>query len=56
MTITKSDNHKIYMHYAKHCLEMALKAPDLESRIIEREMVAEWLRLADIVHHQPATA
>ena len=42
------------MYYAEHCLEMALTAPDLESRFIEREMVAEWLRLADIVHHQPA--
>jgi hypothetical protein len=49
MTNQKPDKHKEYMHYAEHCLAMAKLAPDQQSRIIQREMAAEWLRLADKV-------
>ena len=38
---------KEYVLYAEHCLMMAKVAPDQQSRIIQREMAAEWLRLAD---------
>jgi hypothetical protein len=36
-----------YANYAKHCLETARKIPDRESRLIHREMAAEWFKLAD---------
>jgi hypothetical protein len=38
-----------YTHIAEHCLAMAKLAPDQQSRIIQREMAAEWLRRADKV-------
>jgi hypothetical protein len=47
MTNQKSDKHKEYTHYAEHCLAMAKLAPDQPSRIIQREMAAELLRLAE---------
>jgi hypothetical protein len=46
MTNRNSDKYEEYMHYAEHCLAMAKLAPDQQSRIIQREMAAEWLRLA----------
>ena len=38
-----------YMRYAEHCLRMAKVATSREDRIIQREMAAEWLRLAGSV-------
>ena len=49
MAIPKNDKHKEYMRYAEHCLEMARTATDEKSCAIQRDMVAEWLRLADAV-------
>jgi len=43
----KTDKHEEYVRYAEHCLAMAKLAPDQVSRSIQREMAAEWLRLAD---------
>jgi hypothetical protein len=43
----KPDKHKDYARYAEHCLAMAKIASDQSSRILLREMAAEWLRLAD---------
>jgi hypothetical protein len=43
----KNDNHKEYALYAEHCLKIARIASDHKSRIIQREMAAEWLKLAD---------
>jgi hypothetical protein len=42
----KPDKQEDYERYAEHCLKMARLAPDRESRILQREMAAEWLSLA----------
>ncbi len=47
MTIPTNDKHKEYARYAARCLAMVTEAKDQESRTMEREMAAEWLRLAD---------
>jgi hypothetical protein len=51
VTIPKKNKHKEYARYAEHCLNMVTAAADQESRTIQREMAAEWLRLADAVLH-----
>ncbi len=43
----ETNKHEEYVRYAEHCLAMAKLAPDQESRSIQREMAAEWLRLAE---------
>ena len=35
-----------YESYARHCLEVARLVADREARIIQRQMAAEWLKLA----------
>jgi hypothetical protein len=40
---------KDYTRYAEHCLNMVASTTDQELRCIQREMAAEWLRLADVV-------
>jgi hypothetical protein len=45
----KEDKHAEYLRYVEHCLSMAKLAADRDARIIQREMAAEWLRLADIL-------
>ena len=47
MKTSKDDKHKEYAHYAEHCLQMVPRTPDQEYRSIQREMAAEWLKLAD---------
>ena len=47
MTGPKNAKHKLYAHYAAHCLHMVTTAKDQDSRAIQREMAAEWLKLAD---------
>jgi len=49
MAIPENDKSKDYAHYAAHCLYMVSVASDPDSRTIQREMAAEWLRLADSV-------
>ena len=51
MATLKNDKHKEYSRYAAHCLQRAASAKDPETRTIEREMTAEWLRLADVALH-----
>jgi hypothetical protein len=51
MAISKKDKHKEYTRFATHCLEMVTVARDQESRSIQREMAAEWLKLADAIVH-----
>jgi len=57
MTVPKYDKqrHREYARYAEHCLKMVPLAPDQEYRSIQREMAAEWLRLAESIVH-PAKA
>jgi hypothetical protein len=47
MAIRKVGKREEYMRYAEHCLTMAKIAFDQASRILLREMAAEWLNLAD---------
>ena len=49
MATLKSDKHKEYTRFAAHCLEMVTITRDQESRSIQREMAAEWLKLADAI-------
>jgi hypothetical protein len=52
MAVPKNDMHKDYVRYAEHCLKMVPAAADPEVqqfRAVQREMAAEWLRLADAV-------
>jgi hypothetical protein len=45
--MTTANKQIEYTRYAEHCLALVKISPDHESRIILREMAAEWLRLAD---------
>jgi hypothetical protein len=56
MAIPKNDKRKEYARYAVHCLNMVTTAADQESRAIQREMAAEWLKLADSVRRRPRPA
>jgi hypothetical protein len=51
MAISKSNKHKEYARYAGHCLNMVAATKDQEARALNREMAAEWLRLADMALH-----
>ena len=48
MTVRKGDKHKEYARYAAHCLKMLPITKDRDWRTIQREMAAEWMRLADV--------
>jgi hypothetical protein len=47
MAVPKSDKHKDYARYAVLCLGAASALTVQEERAINREMAAEWLKLAD---------
>jgi hypothetical protein len=47
----RNDKHKEYARYAAHCLDVVTVAKDQETRSIQREMAAEWLKLADAILH-----
>jgi hypothetical protein len=51
VTIPKNDKRREYAQYAAHCLDMVTAAKDQDARVIQREMAAEWLKLADAVLH-----
>jgi hypothetical protein len=51
MTVPKNDKHKDYVRYAEHCLDLAPSVVDRDSSAINREMAAEWLKLADAIAH-----
>jgi hypothetical protein len=51
MAKPKNDKHKDYARYAAHCLDMVTTTKDQEARAINREMAAEWLKLADAMLH-----
>jgi hypothetical protein len=47
MVDPKNNKHKEYARYAAHCLGVTPALTEQEDRIINREMAAEWLKLAD---------
>jgi hypothetical protein len=49
MTVPNNDKLKDYTRYAERCLNMVAATTDPESRRLQREMAAEWLRLADTI-------
>ncbi len=51
MAEPKNDKHKNYTRYAAHCLNVVPAIKDQDDRAINREMAAEWLRLADAIGH-----
>jgi hypothetical protein len=53
MATPKNAKHKEYAQYAEHCLQMVPKAPTQEYCALQREMAAEWIRLADFILQPP---
>ena len=51
MAVPRNSKHKDYTRYAAHCLEIVPATKDQDARAINREMAAEWLRLADVIAH-----
>ena len=51
MAIPATDKHKAYAHYAAHCTYLMTAASDPDSHAIQREMAAEWLKLADAIRY-----
>jgi hypothetical protein len=51
MAVPQNGKHKNYTRYAAHCLDMVSTTKDQDARAINREMAAEWLKLADGVLH-----
>jgi hypothetical protein len=51
MAVPENGRHKDYVRYATHCLNVMPAIKDQDNRAINREMAAEWLRLADAVLH-----
>jgi hypothetical protein len=45
----ENDKFKDYARYAEHCLNMVAATRGQDWRSIQREMAAEWLRLADTI-------
>ncbi|WP_423891287.1 hypothetical protein [Bradyrhizobium sp.] len=48
MAVRKASKYEEYRLYAVHCLKLVRVATSREARIIQREMAAEWLKLADM--------
>ncbi len=44
-----NEKRKEYARYAQHCLQMVAAEREQDARSIQREMAAEWLRLADAI-------
>jgi hypothetical protein len=49
MAVPDKDKHKEYSRYAAHCLGIAPALTDQDDRVINREMAAEWLKLAEAI-------
>jgi hypothetical protein len=56
MAVRKTSTCDEYRLYAEHCLELVRIATNRESRVIQREMAAEWFKLGDMFSaaEQPA--
>ena len=53
MAIPATDKHKDYTHYAAHCRYLMTTAGDPDFHAIQREMAAEWIKLADAILYPP---
>lgn len=51
MAAAKSDRYKDYIRYAEHCLNLVPIIGAQKNRAINREMAAEWIRLAEAIAH-----
>jgi hypothetical protein len=51
MTVPQNGAYKDYVRYAEHCLNLVSNIKEQDDRAINREMAAEWLKLADGVLH-----
>lgn len=51
MAAPQNEKHKDYVRYAEHCLDLVPAMDAQQDRAINREMAAEWLRLADVIAH-----
>jgi hypothetical protein len=56
MAIPKNEKRKQYAHYAARCMYLMTVAVDPDARAIQREMAAEWLKLADDVRQRSKPA
>jgi hypothetical protein len=56
VAVRQNDKCDEYRLYAKHCLELVRIATSRESRVIQRQIAAEWFKLADMfsASEQPA--
>jgi hypothetical protein len=52
----KSAKRKEYVEYANHCLTPASSTADGDSRLLLRQMAAEWLELAEKALDRRATS
>ena len=48
MAVRETSKYEEYRFYAEHCLELVRIATNRKSRIIQRQMAAEWFKLADM--------
>jgi hypothetical protein len=51
--VAMNAKRKEYARYAAHCLQMVTAAKEQESRSIQREMAAEWLKLTSAAGRPP---
>ena len=56
MADRKPGKYEEYLYYAEHCLTLVRIATNRKTRTIQREMAAEWFKLADMFStaEQPA--
>ena len=53
MTDSNDDQSTDYQSYARFCLKLASQMPDRNSRLVLREMAAQWLQLSDAGDRAP---
>jgi hypothetical protein len=46
MSLPDDDKQSLYIAYAEHCLKLVRSVGERESRVVLREMAADWLNLA----------
>ena len=48
MANRKANKYEEYRLYAEHCLKLVRIATSRKSRVIQRQMAAEWFKLAEM--------